>query len=242
MSTIFFGQAASITAVTLTAVAGVRSLSGRLIEVRQLQPNLKRVFAAVVASALAGAAILLSSAAAQAVLIDHGITYDLQAISNLNTTTATFNLHITGINGATDTEGGRYGVNDFAFTTPANFSSASALPGFAFQPGGLNASGCNGSGGFFCFNGPVPLGPVLAAGSVIDLPFSVTLSSGNFLGWDPHLKIDWVGTKNNYGLVSQGINITSVPGPVVGAGLPGLLGAMGALVMLARRRRRLALS
>ena len=207
------------------------------------------MFAAVVASALASAAILLSSAAAQAVLIDHGVTYDLQAISGLNTATATFNLHISGINGATDTEGGRYGVNDFSFTTPANFSSASALPGFNFQNGGLNSSGCNGSGGFFCFNGPAPSAPALAANSVLDLPFSVTLSSGNFLGWDPHLKIDWVGTKNNYGLVSQEINITSqeinitsVPGPVAGAGLPGLLGAMGALVILARRRRRLALS
>jgi hypothetical protein len=61
------------------------------------------------------------------------------------------------------------------------------------------------------------------------------------LGWDPHPKIDWIGTKNNYGLVSQRINITSVPGPVVGAGLPGLLGAVGALVILARRRRRIAL-
>ena len=207
-----------------------------------MQPNLKRVFATVVASALAGAAILWSSAPAQAVLIDHGITYDLQVISGLNSTTAFFNLHITGINGPTDTEGGRFGVNDFAFTTPTNFLNASALPGFAFQPGGLNSNGCNGSGGFFCFNGPIPSGPAMAANSVLDIPFSATLSSGNFLGWDPHLKIDWVGTKNNYGLVSQEINITSVPGPVVGAGLPGLLGAMGALVMLARRRRRLALS
>ena len=34
----------------------------------------------------------------------------------------------------------------------------------------------------------------------------------------------------------------AVPGPVVGAGFPGLLGAIGALVMLARRRRRIALS
>jgi hypothetical protein len=229
----------------LTAAAGALSVYGRLIEERQLQPNLKRVFAGVAAVALASAAIPLSSAPAQAVLIDHGITYDLQLISgSLSTTTATFNLHITGINGATDTEGGRYGVNDFAFTTPANFSSALVLfpAGFSTKDGGLNANGCNGSGGFFCFNGLMPSGPVLDANSVIDLSFSVELSSGNFLGWDPHLKIDWVGTKNNYGLVSQAINITSVPGPVVGAGLPGLLGAMGALVMLARRRRRLALS
>jgi hypothetical protein len=205
--------------------------------------NLKRVFAAVVAPALAGAAILLSSAAAQAVLIADGITYDLQAISGLNTTTATFNLHITGINGATDTEGGRVGVNDFAFGDhPANFLSAIGPAGFTFQDGGLNSSGCNSSGNFFCFNGPAPSGPALAANSVLDFAFSVTLSSGNFLGWDPHLKIDWVGTKNNYDLVSQGINITSVPGPIVGAGLPGLLSAMGALVMLARRRRRIALS
>jgi len=39
-----------------------------------------------------------------------------------------------------------------------------------------------------------------------------------------------------------GATLAPVPGPIVGAGLPGMCAAMGALVMLARRRRRIALS
>ena len=35
------------------------------------------------------------------------------------------------------------------------------------------------------------------------------------------------------------ISFTLVPAPIVGAGLPGLIAACGALLVLARRRRRL---
>ena len=197
-----------------------------------------------VALVLAGVGFLMSGAAANAVLIDHGVTYDLQLTSgSLNSTSANFNLHISGINGAADTEQGRYGVNDFAFSLPANFSSATAL-GFVTQnSSGLNAGGCSGAGAFFCFNGTAPSGPALAVNSIIDIPFAVTLSSGNFIGWDAHLKIDWQGTKNNYDLVSKSINGIStiqaspVPGPIVGAGLPGLAFAGAGLIAWLRRRR-----
>lgn len=197
-----------------------------------------------VALVLAGVGFLMSGAAANAVLIDFGVTYDLQITSgSLNSSAANFNLRISGINGAADTESGRYGVNDFAFSLPDNFFSAAAAE-FITQSGGLAANGCNGSGGFFCFNGTAPSGPALAANSVINLPFSITLSSGNFLSWDPHLKIDWQGSKNNYDLVSKSINGISrtieaspVPGPIVGVGLPGLAFAGASIIAWLRRRR-----
>jgi hypothetical protein len=193
--------------------------------------------------ALAGVTFLMSGAAANAVLISQGVTYDLQVTSGLNTSTANFNLRISGINGTADTEKGRYGVDDFAFSLPSNFSSAIAA-GFITQSGGLNASGCNSAGAFFCFNGTAPAGPALAADSVINIPFSITLSSGNFLSWDAHLKIDWEGSKRgNYDNVSQSLNGIStieaapVPGPIVGAGLPGLAFAGVGLIAWLRRRR-----
>ena len=44
-----------------------------------------------------------------------GITYDISVSGGaLNSTSATFLLHISGINDATDLEGGRSAVNDFA--------------------------------------------------------------------------------------------------------------------------------
>jgi hypothetical protein len=142
-------------------------------------------------------------------------------------------LSITGINAPADTEGGRSGVNAIAFNDAANMSSATAPAGFVFVDGGLNSSGCDGAGNFFCFDNtsipPTPVSP-LPVNSSLSYAFNITLSSGSFAGYSPDFKIDWVGSKNNYDLVSKELTpthgTTPVPEPttllLVGVGLLGI--------------------
>lgn len=174
--------------------------------------------------AAAGAlSLCLGAAPAGAALIADGITYTLTESATGNPLVNEFTLTITGINAATDTEGGRSGVNAIAFTRPANFSTAVMVTppsGYVFQNGGLNAAGCDGSGNFYCFDNtsipPIPTTPY-TAGSTLTFVFDVTISSGTFTGYTPDLKIDWVGSKNNYDLVSKPIDPTpgtTVPEPM----------------------------
>ena len=95
-----------------------------------------------------------------------GVTYGLTE-QVVNSTTNQFTLTITGINGTSDTEKGRFGVQSFAFTLPANFSSAAAPSGFTELAGGLNSGGCSGSGGFFCFAANTTPSGLLAANSTL---------------------------------------------------------------------------
>ena len=182
---------------------------------------------------------LASSPVYASTLIADGITYSLTETA-LNSTTEQSTLGISGINGPSDTEQGRYGVQSFAFNKPANFSSATAPTGFTFEAGGLSAGGCNGHGNFFCFSGSTPSGPALAANSVLDFVFDVTLSSGSFAGYDPGFKINWDGTKNNYDLVSldlaPSVSATPLPGT-----LPLFVSALGLLAFVLLRKKREAL-
>jgi hypothetical protein len=169
-------------------------------------------------AAVAITAALAATTPVHASLIADGITYTLTE-STLSLLTDRFVLSISGINGASDTEGGRSGVNALAFTKPSNFASAvmvSPPSGYTFVNGGLNAAGCDGSGNFYCFDNtaipPIPSTP-FPVNSTLSFTFDVTLSSGSFAGYAPDLKIDWVGSKNNYDLVSKPITPTPAPEP-----------------------------
>jgi len=173
----------------------------------------------LIQSVLGVAAAWMSASPAHASLIDHGITYTLTESTTADPLINLFTLSITGINGPSDTEGGRYGVESFAFNRPTGFISATAPAGFTTEAGGLNASGCSGAGNFFCFSANSPVvGPVLTAGSSLSFDFSI--KSTSFLDYVPDFKINWEGTQNNYDLVSKPLDPqpgetppTSVPEP-----------------------------
>jgi hypothetical protein len=108
----------------------------------------------VLLAALATAAVALASMpASAAVLVANGLTYSLTLNSITNgDKTGNFTLAISGINTASDTEGGRTGINAFAFNDPTLGSAVSGISsGFTFQTGGLSSTGCDGTGNFFCF-------------------------------------------------------------------------------------------
>lgn len=193
---------------------------------------------------LIAAAAWVMAAPAHASLIDNGITYTLTQATTADLLTHQFTLSIAGINAVTDTEGGRYGVESFAFNQPTGYVSDTAPTGFTATPGGLNASGCDGSGNFFCFYAnTIPSGPALAANSSLSFIFQIT--STTFLNYVPDFKINWVGTKNNYNLVSLPLapEDGSTPPPPTTVPEPGVLSllALGLLgLALAVRRRKLA--
>jgi hypothetical protein len=165
-------------------------------------------------------------------LVADGISYLLTEATTADPLTDQFTLTISGINapnvppGTGDAEGGRSGFNAVAFSTDGiTFSSASFESGtsgtvaasFAEQSGGLSnkggSGGCDGTGtSFFCFAGiEEPTGTTLAANSSLQFVFDVTVSSGDFTTWDPHFKINWLGTNNNYDLVSLAIPVNGTP-------------------------------
>jgi PEP-CTERM motif-containing protein len=196
--------------------------------------NLKWMYLAGGAAAVCS----MASAPAQAQLTADGVTYTLTE-TVVTPTMDDFTLAITGINGPLDTEMGRSGVQSFAFNDEGSGWSITPPTGFTLMSGGLNSKGCDGSGsGFFCFSAnTTPLKtPALAANS--SLSFSFAISGSGLSSWSPDFKINWIGSKNNYDLVSESIPITgggsSVPEP---ASL-GLLGLGLAGLGLARRRGR----
>jgi hypothetical protein len=196
---------------------------------------MRRVLKIALATAAVGLAA--TAPASAATLVWQGITYDLTLDSITNAgLTGNFTLAISGINTASDQEGGRTGINAFAFTDPAvgDITSGTSA-GFTWQLGGLNSSGCNTSdANFFCFANS---GYTLPSGSSASIDFSITSSTtGSFDNWTPDFKIDWVGSQRNYDLVSQPIPVNAVPEPATWAMM--LLGFSGIGMALRRSRRR----
>jgi hypothetical protein len=76
-----------------------------------------------------------------------------------------------------------------------------------------------------------------AAGDLTNVSFSTPVLTGNPYALTAEFVFNGSGAGTQ---MSSTIDIASVPGPIVGAGLPGLVAACGALFALARRRPKLA--
>lgn len=183
---------------------------------------------AAIATFLAGGLAFASPAAAVTSLVADGITYtlNLDSISS-NDLTAFFTFTISGENTASDTEGGvnagRTGINAIAFSNPsgagATAGAMTSPTGFSFSLAGLNSSGCNNSqANFFCFdNSAIPPIPTTPLSGPLSFAFNVTVGAADAGVWEkyalPDMKIDWVGTANNYDLVSQAIPVNDERNP-----------------------------
>lgn len=196
-----------------------------------------------IATALGAVALSAGAPSWASSLTDQGITYTLfeSTVAGTSGLEDQFTLEITGINGSTDPLGGRYGVGSFALSqpTPKGITSGSLI-GFTFMMGGLNSMGCNGKGNFYCFLANTqPTGPGLAP-STLMFTFDVTAkSAADWAGYNPDFKIDWIGTSNNYDLVSQTLTPTVVPLP---ASLPLLLAGLAAFGLMSMQARRPAVA
>lgn len=190
------------------------------------------------------ATLLLAAGPAGATTFFEGVGYNLTGqYTSADKTSAHFILDITGINGPGDLEGGRYGLNAYGFLLPAGFLSASS-PGFDLVTGGLNSNGCNGSGNFFCFSDQAPKpSTVLAANSSLQFEFDLFLMAGFTLdNYNDSFKIDWLGTKHNYNLISQHLGVTDgiTPFAVSEVPIPGaiwlFLTGLAGLIALGRKK------
>ena len=188
--------------------------------------------------ALATAAVGLATPASAALTVE-GITYDLILNSVTNAgKTGNFTLAISGINTASDTRKGRTGIDSFAFNDPSVGTAVSGTSsGFNFLTGGLNSSGCNGNGNFFCFDNTSYVFAPSAAGALA-LNFAVTSdTTGSWTNYAGDFKINWTGNQNNYDLVSQVIQSRppAVPEPATWAMM---LVGFGGIGMAMRRKQR----
>jgi hypothetical protein len=166
-------------------------------------------------------------------------------VANVSSTEFTFDIK--GGNALTgDWAGAKY-LAAFAFVdigSPGGLTATEIIPNTGTStgdtPGGLNSSGCNGSGnGFFCFN----LAPNVAVAS--ELKFDIKATSGvfSFASSGPDLKIDWSMSQTSdthlgslYSAPIPGSSGPGVPEPTSWALM--ILGFGGVGAVLRRRQVR----
>ena len=216
---------------------------------------MKAKFLGITATAIGCLAVMPAYACVGGVdpLTCDGVTYTLTSLSTVNPAVDNFALSITGINGTSDTEGGRYGVLAFAFNNPSGFVSATAPSGFSYQGGGLDAGGCNGTGNFFCFKNDNSITQsALPADSTLAFDFSVDASSLSTWGSTSNpadFKITWDGSNSKLhdGKFTSGYDLVSEDLPPKAAAAPEFDPASaeaaftllaGGLVLLGSRRRK----
>ena len=156
------------------------------------------------------------------------VTFDLSINGSGNLV-----LHVTN---ALNANGDWTGIDHLSSFAINNFGTAAGLsiPTWTTVAGGLNSSGCNGSGNFVCFQkSPNPDFTLTN-----DFSFTISKTSGTFnlnlVDSDdgttgPHLKVLFSGADAGDGhgnLLSQAIPPTSTPEPaslmLLGAGLAGI--------------------
>ena len=169
---------------------------------------------AILISAALGALSLVGGAnAATYISTFQGATFTVKNVSSTE-----FTFDIAGANALTGNWAGVTYLSAFQF---GDIGSPGALTAVLINPntgqsttataGGLNASGCNGTGAGFCFD----LSPNIAVAG--DLKFDIKALSGAFSFADtgPHLKIDWSmsSTSNEKvgDLYSQSIGLSGAP-------------------------------
>jgi len=198
---------------------------------------------------------------AYAALQADGLTYTLTAFHTPNPNVDTLTLTISGINGSSDTEGGRYGVFAIAFNDPSAFAQLTDPAGFTTIPGGLSSGGgggCNGTGNFICFQNTLPITQSsLAADSTLTFNFSADLSNFSAAAaadYQDDFKISWDGSKSKkygtgnfksgYDLVSQNLPLDYAPTPHAApeidpaSATAAVTFLLGGLVVMGGRRRR----
>ena len=179
---------------------------------------------------------------ASASTISQGVTFTFEAVD-----ADTLRLTVDNLPNATGNWAPVNFFDAFDVRNVGSFSSATATYGATTVSGVLgkqvNGSGVgcsNGGGASACFNWSPNLS--ITNHMVFNIDFVPTGGGLDFS--NPHLKVSFLindtDTKKTGDLLSLNIplDVAPVPGPVVGAGIPGLLMAFGGIV--AWRRRKMA--